>query len=836
MISSLYILTLSALIAGASAVALTDLVDVFVGTFGAGYGVSDVPPGPQVPFGAMRLSPDTSAGLEPLRIPFYLDGGYYYGDKFIECFSHTHLDGAGIGDMQNIGVTVTRRLDEDIISNAGYKSTYQHQTEVGSPGYYAVNLDTWGVLAEVTACGTHAGVHRYSCRAREPNVVAEPCFLLVDICHVAARSSDMFDFSKACKSAEIVSVEQIDPTNGSYRVVGRMFNAGQFSSGTQPFGGFEVYFAMEISATDGVTGAPVSSNISYWQDTVVYANAVPRNGTNSTAGSLGVAFATSAPAAGRYVQFTVASAISFVSTTSALNNLAVQLEESRAAPDLFDACRAQAVNQWETVLQGASVGNLESVIATNRDQATVFYTALYHAHLSPTTYSEANGEYLGLDGKVYTALAGTRRVSDLSLWDTYRTHGPLMALIEPAMTRDTVSSMLHMYAETGNTSFPKWPLANVETGCMVGRHGLIIASDAVMKGVPGVDSDAVFDALVATVLNEISGHLSPLGYVAVEDSGGSAAHTMDYALDAGAALHLAAFLNRTVPAIFQPAAAAFINVWHNESQFFCGRFRNGTFDCQFPYLPYPIFETNFVEGNGGQYRWYVPHALDDLVNLFNSRDEFAQQLHQFHADALLWPLNTTLPNAFFWAGNEPTFLTPFLFNVAGNQYAHLTQAWVPLLDDTYFFNGPAGVPGNDDYGAMASWLVFGYLGLYPLASTANYTLFVPRFDNLTLTLSPTRSLQLVSHGRPSIGPVFLANASINGQFLPTPFVTHAHLLQGGAVSRLDFFLTSEPTVFGAPAPSEGGPAPWMPDEADALARRKFVDGIAAMLSDVEMKG
>ena len=47
-------------VAVASAGSLVDLVDTRIGGGGAGYGDGGINPGPQVPFGAMRLGPDTT--------------------------------------------------------------------------------------------------------------------------------------------------------------------------------------------------------------------------------------------------------------------------------------------------------------------------------------------------------------------------------------------------------------------------------------------------------------------------------------------------------------------------------------------------------------------------------------------------------------------------------------------------------------------------------------------------------------------------------------------------------------------------------------------------------
>jgi putative alpha-1,2-mannosidase len=82
--------------AGTSALRLVGNVDTLIGTGGAGFGIGSINPGPQVPFGAMRLGPDTIY-VDPLVGPLWLRwnhfGGYYYNDTSISCFSHTHMVG-----------------------------------------------------------------------------------------------------------------------------------------------------------------------------------------------------------------------------------------------------------------------------------------------------------------------------------------------------------------------------------------------------------------------------------------------------------------------------------------------------------------------------------------------------------------------------------------------------------------------------------------------------------------------------------------------------------------------------------------------------------------------
>ena len=69
-----------------------DSVDPFIGTGFHGHTY----PGATAPYGAVQLSPDTRKGN------WDACSGYHYSDSIISSFSHSHLSGTGIGDLQDI--------------------------------------------------------------------------------------------------------------------------------------------------------------------------------------------------------------------------------------------------------------------------------------------------------------------------------------------------------------------------------------------------------------------------------------------------------------------------------------------------------------------------------------------------------------------------------------------------------------------------------------------------------------------------------------------------------------------------------------------------------------
>ena len=132
---------------------LTRYVNPFIGTDGMG----NTYPGATTPFGMVQLSPDIGIpGWD--RIP-----GYFYPDSLITGFSHTHLSGTGAGDLYDILVMPTNsRFNERIKENNGKPFSYfSHQSEKATAGYYAVDLSSYGIRAELTAT-PRVGVQRYT--------------------------------------------------------------------------------------------------------------------------------------------------------------------------------------------------------------------------------------------------------------------------------------------------------------------------------------------------------------------------------------------------------------------------------------------------------------------------------------------------------------------------------------------------------------------------------------------------------------------------------------------------------------------------------------------------
>ena len=135
---------------------LTQYVNPRIGSGGHGH----VFVGASVPFGMVQLGPTS--------IPQEWDwtSGYHASDSTVIGFSHTHLEGTGIGDL--FDVTLMPVIGEVTYARGNYDgpqtglwSYADRSKEVARPSYYSVPLTRWGITAELTATA-RVGMHRYT--------------------------------------------------------------------------------------------------------------------------------------------------------------------------------------------------------------------------------------------------------------------------------------------------------------------------------------------------------------------------------------------------------------------------------------------------------------------------------------------------------------------------------------------------------------------------------------------------------------------------------------------------------------------------------------------------
>lgn len=696
-----------------------DEVDPFIATGGPGFRVGSATPAATVPFGMVKLGPDTalkSGGLGALHC-----SGYYYTDDHIEGFSHMHMHGVGVPALGNIlfmpgdGIADTVRHPDD------WRTGFTHEDEVATPGYYAVTLNN-GIRAEMSAT-KHAGHSRYTF----PDSVVNPTVVI--------------DLGYNLYGTNLGAKIRVDET--AHTVTGYMTNDDSFG------GSFPIYFVAQFDT-------PFTS-YSTWTEGEVLPGAPP----DAEGGEVGAVLRFSE----RDVRVRVG--LSLIDVASATANLQAELAVDQAITTTASAARAD----WATEFTGWEVtGGTE-------EEHVIFWTALYHLLQMPTQYSDADGRYVGFDGGVHQA-EGRAYHSDLSLWDTYRTAHPAFDLFYPEYARDFSLSMLAM-AEQGG-AFPKWGVATADGGSMIGAPADIALSDAIVKGVTDWRVNDAWALMVKQArgegtipynarlgITEVEG----MGYLPSDWYGGSVAWLQELAwADAALAQAAVAIGDDESAAHFMWRAYRYQNVYDPEQGYFHGRLSNGEFE---PELNPLAWEEEYVEGNAEQYLYLAPWDADGLAEILGGEESARARVEGFMQGGMdEGPVIG--PGAYYWHGNEPDIHAPWLFALWGDSTS--TLRWVRWVMSSQYHVDPDGLAGNDDAGTLSGWYLFAALGFYPIAGTDVYVLGAPLFERATFPVEGG-TFTVIREGEGDV----VASVQLNGMPWDEPTFRHHELRAGGTL-------------------------------------------------------
>lgn len=528
----------------------------------------------------------------------------------------------------------------------------------------------------------------------------------------------------------------------------------------------------------------------------------PDPGARSATGSSAAAYASFPTTSSQSVQMQVA--ISYVSTANAWANLAA---EQGRDPN-FASIEQTTLNRWNQLLDRIQVSG-----GTTSD-LTTFYTALYHALLDPSVFSDVNGQYPGFDNAVHTVPASQgAQYANFSGWDIYRSEVQLLSTVAPTQTGDMMQSLVNDAAQGG--WLPKWPLANDYTNVMNGDAADAMIADAYSFGVRNFD---VAEALkymvkgatdVPTPANEGQGwyperpQLSDYlqrGYTpnvketSLSPVDNGASQTLEYALDDFGISQVAKGLgDSTVAAQFAQRAQNWEQLLNPANGYLQPRDGAGNFPSGNPLtVGFGSFgQSGFQEGNAAQYNWATPQNLGALVNLMGGRSKAASRL-----DAFFTQLQAGPNQPYYWAGNEIDLNAPWAYDYVGQPYR--TQGLVRRITTSLYSATPGGEPGNDDLGAMSSWLVWSDLGLYPeTAGAPVLAIGSPLFARATVHLPSGNALLIKGVGAGDTSP-YVTSLSVNGTPTNRTWVTADSVLTAGGVMR--YTLSSQPdTTWGSAA-------------------------------------
>jgi predicted alpha-1,2-mannosidase len=725
------------------------------------------------PFGMVSLFPDT-------KIDGEWKSGYRYGVDTVRCFSHIH-------EWQLSGVAVMPvSFSEENLPEifADWSSKFSHENETVKPGYHSVQLERYQIEAEVTATD-RVGVHRYKFPEQ-------------------SKKGIVFQLSKQLGPSELIEggFRQISDTE----IEGFMVNSPTwrrpkltpvyfFAQFNQPIKAIYLSHGEEISISKEWKGSGGNILVEFNE-----------NETDALLMNVGV---------------------SFTNEDGARRNL-----ESEMPSWDFDQTVADAQNHWNDMLS-----RIEIEGGTEQQQRR-FYTDLFHAIMGRRIISDADGTYADMTGtkKVIRQLplneSGKPKFNMYNsdaFWGAQWTLNTLWQLVYPEIAEEFINSFLEYYKNGG--LIPRGPSGGNYTFVMNGASSTPFFVSAWQKGIRGFDIDLAYEGLKKNHLP--GGMMSKVGYEHNTSIGAGLEYYMDrgyvpYPLSdtiygahqdgAGITLEnvyqdwclaqLAKALGKTDDyQTFLNRSENFKNLFNTEFGFMVPKDKQGNWKPDFDPMHY---DTGFIEGNGAQFTWFVPHNLPELIEMMGGADSAITRLNREfemtrefrfcneHPDHEALTGEKYVNDRRTWTNysNQPASHQAYIFNHAGAPW--LTQYWSRTVVDSVFTKSSPyfGYQGDEDQGLMGSLAVLMKIGLFQMSGGCDedpiYEIGSPVFDQVTIHLNTNyfkaKTFVIKTNGNNSDSP-YIENANLNGQPLKTWHIRHSDIQKG---AKLEFEMSNKP--------------------------------------------
>ena len=669
----------------------------------------------------------------PTSIPQEWDwcSGYHASDSTLIGFSHTHLSGTGIGDL--FDVTIMPVVGDVTYSRGDGIDPQSGMWSIADRSKEVARPGYYSVpvvrygIVAEMSATSRVGYHRYTFPQ------SEEAALVIDL-----QNGGCWD------SVTESHMEVVDEN----RIEGYRYSSGWANDQ-------KVYFVAEFSK-------PFES---FEIHNTHYGRA---------------AFTTSA---GEQILLKVA--ISPVSVEGARANMAAEMPSWPAIEDVV----ANAEQAWETELHKAQIKS------DDESMKRIFYTALYHTMVAPSEFCDVDGKYRGADAEIHPN-PGHTTYTTYSLWDTYRAAMPLYSIMHPEKMNGIVNSMLNIFDEQGR--LPVWHLWGNETDCMVGNPGVISVADAVVKGDTGIDPERAYKAIYATSMNEGRGNglRMKYGYIPYDKTENkSVAFDMEFAIADAAAAAAARAVGKTEDALyFEERSHSYRHYFDPSTGFIRPRNSEGGWRTPFdPFFSDHTFD-DYCEGNAWQYTWLVPHDVEGLAECYGSREAMIEKLDSlFVVSSEITGENASSDISGligqYAHGNEPSHHTLYIYAMLGQQWKCADKVREVL--STLYFDGEAGLSGNEDVGQMSAWYVMSALGFYQAEpASARYWFGSPIVDEATLKVKGGE-LRIVAENN-SEHNKYIQRVWLNGEEYRQPYISHADLTAGG---ELRFEMGDKPTLW-----------------------------------------
>nr|WP_238355230.1 GH92 family glycosyl hydrolase [Kribbella sandramycini] len=523
-------------------------------------------------------------------------------------------------------------------------------------------------------------------------------------------------------------------------------------------------------------------------------------------------------------------ATSLISTAQAQQNLELELPAGSKFGRVKDA--AQAL--WDAKLRTIEV---EGATA---DQLTTLYSNLYRLFLYPNngsentgtkskpviTYASPTSPKVGADTPTETGskiVAGQTYVNN-GFWDTYRTVWPAYSLFSQDTAADLVNGFVQQYKDGGWIS--RWSSPGY-ANLMVGTSSDVAFADAYLKGIKGIDVQAMYDAAVknASVVPPSQNvgrkgmDLSTFHGYTANSTGEGFSWSMDgYINDYGIAnlskaLYVKAkkndprkqeyldnykyFLNR---------ARNYVTLYDPTVGFFQGKNPDGSWGTSPNLFDPRDWGHDYTETNAWNMAFSTPQDGAGLAAIYGGRDGLAKKLDEFFST----PEDALHPGGYggtihemleardvrmgqYGHSNQPSHHIAYMYDFAGQPWK--TQEKVREVLNRLYLGSEIGqgYPGDEDNGEMSAWYLFSMLGFYPLqVGSPSYAIGAPLFTKATVRLPNGKKLVVNAPGN-SAKNLYVKGVRVNGKKWTSTNLPHDLIASGG---RIDFEMTDRPSSWG----------------------------------------
>lgn len=689
--------------------------------------------GPSAPYGMVKPSPDCTCRN---------NSGWFPMPEQVDGFSQVHVSGTGGGPKYGNILVMPFGKGMERISHLGYR-----EYENIKLGYYDTKFSNTGIRTEITT-SYRASFYRFTYPADSLKSLKVDCgFFLGESPVPDAREAQQFVGSE-------IQILSDNSLSGYTRIRGGWNNGKAYT----------VYFYAE-------TDVPFEKT-STWKNGRISDSKYQYDSAEKTGALLRF------PSSAQTVNLKIG--ISFISQLKARQNLYSEIPHWS-----FDTVRKNLIADWNDLL-----GRITLSEDTSDEYKRMFYTGLYHTMIMPVDRSGENP--LWSDPEPY--------YDDFyAIWDTYRTSTPLITLIDPQRETDIVRSLINIYRRDGY--MPDARSGNSNGRTQGGSNAEIVIADAYVKGLEGIDYDMALEAMLkdATVPpggNEEAegrGGLVPyieLGYIphGIPRAGN---RTIEYSYCDYAIYLVAKGLGKEkIAEKYLKQSANWKNLWRSDYEhdgakgFILPRDAEGNWldditfgksDLRKPVFRYtpltseapwycPWWDTFFYEATSWEYSLSIPHDVPGLIEACGGSEAFDKRLDTFFG------------KEYFNVNNEPSFLTPCLYHWIGRP--DKTSDCVRAIIKRHYNDGPVGLPGNDDSGAMSSWLAFHMMGLYPNAGQDYYLIHSPLVRETTIRVAADKTFKIRAEGFSGKNK-YIVGALLNGKDYPYSYIRHKDMVRGG---------------------------------------------------------